>query len=135
MIPAMLGKNVQSWLTEGKLPKEIAKYGDTVEQIYVGASKLKERFGSETFKKLPAAALGMYTFCDRIGAGLQQLMAGARKFSLGSLTRDDLVALTRDGADVTGIPYVMDLDREEADRIIEGTRNGRSKEPVLERLK
>jgi len=125
MIPAMLGKNVAEWMATGKLPKEIAKYGDNVEQIYVGAAKLKERYGAETFRRIPVAALGMYTFCDRIGAGLQQLMAGARKFSLAHLTRGDLVSLTKECAEITGIPYVMDLDATEIDHIIDGTTNGR----------
>jgi hypothetical protein len=37
-------------------------------------------------------------------------MAGSRKFSMEFLSRDDLAALTRDAADVTGLPYVMDVD-------------------------
>jgi hypothetical protein len=45
-------------------------------------------------------------------------MAGARKFALQYMERDDLVALTPEAAAVSGIPYVMDLDREEADRIL-----------------
>lgn len=122
MIPAMVGKNVASWLANGKLPKEVAKYGDTIEQIFVGTTKLKEKYGDD-YKRIPAGAIGMYTFCDRIGAGLQQMMAGARKFTLPSVNRSDLIALTREAADVTGIPYVMDPD-EEAERIF-AHKNGR----------
>ncbi|MBI4318085.1 MAG: FMN-binding glutamate synthase family protein [Chloroflexi bacterium] len=117
MIPAMIGKNIGIWMKEGKLPKEVAKFGDTVDKIFVGAAKLKEKYG-EDYKRIPPAAIGMYTFCDRLGAGLQQLMAGARKFALRYIDRDDLVALTREAADVTGIPYVMDCDRIEIERIL-----------------
>jgi hypothetical protein len=65
----------------------------------------------------------MFTFCDRLKIGLQQLMAGARKFSLQYVDRHDLVSLTREATDVTGIPYVMESDIEEADRILFGTED------------
>ncbi|MBI2952713.1 MAG: FMN-binding glutamate synthase family protein [Chloroflexi bacterium] len=119
MIPAMIGKNIAHWMVEGKLPKDVAKYGSTVEQIFVGAAALREKYGKD-YERIPAAAIGMYTFCDRLGAGLQQLMAGARKFALKHLTRDDLISLTRECADVTGIPYVMESDTLEIDRILNG---------------
>ena len=45
-------------------------------------------------------------------------MAGARKFALNFVGRDDLIALTREAADVSGIPYVMDADMEEVERIL-----------------
>ena len=60
----------------------------------------------------------MYTYYDRLGTGLKQFMAGARKFALEYISRDDIVALTREAADVSGISYVMDADREEIDRIL-----------------
>jgi glutamate synthase domain-containing protein 2 len=117
MIPAMVGKNIGKWLEEGKLPRDIAKYGDDPIHIFAGAFKLKSEYGDE-FKDIPLGAIGMYTFCDRIGAGLQQLMAGARKFALKHISRDDIVALTKESAEVTGIPYVMESDREEIDKIL-----------------
>jgi hypothetical protein len=45
-------------------------------------------------------------------------MAGARKFAIKYIDRNDLVALTREAAEVSGIPYVMDSDREEIDKIL-----------------
>ena len=45
-------------------------------------------------------------------------MAGARKFSLKYIDRNDLVALTRDAAEVSGITYVMDSDAEEVEKIL-----------------
>lgn len=45
-------------------------------------------------------------------------MAGARKFSLNHITRDDLMALTREAAEISGIPYLMDADKQEVDRIL-----------------
>jgi len=55
---------------------------------------------------------------DRLRQGLQQLMAGARKFGLQYIERNDLVALTREAAGISGIPYVMESDQEEVARIL-----------------
>jgi hypothetical protein len=49
-------------------------------------------------------------------------MAGARKFSLNYISRDDLMALTREAADVSGIPYVMDADKQQVDSIFSSLR-------------
>ena len=117
MIPAMVGKNIQRWISEEKLPPEIKKYGDSAEKIFVSAATLKAKYG-KNYKKLPLGAIGMYTFTDRLKLGLQQLMAGARKFAIKYLDRSDLVSLTKEGTEVTGIPYVMESDMEEAERIL-----------------
>ncbi len=45
-------------------------------------------------------------------------MAGARKFAIKYIDRTDLVSLTKEASDVTGIPYVMESDMEEAERLI-----------------
>jgi len=123
MIPAMVGKNVGKWLEEGNLPKDIAKYGDSVEQIFEAAPELMGRYG-DRFAELPLGAVALYGYCDRISTGLRQLMAGARKFALRHLSRDDLIALTKEAAEITGIPYVMDADKEEAHRILDGLLAG-----------
>ncbi|MEW6585561.1 MAG: FMN-binding glutamate synthase family protein [Nitrospirota bacterium] len=117
MIPAFMGKNIQNWIAEDRVPADIKKFGDVPERIFITLETLKARFGRD-FKKLPLAAVAMYTFCDRLQAGLQQFMAGARKFALKYLDRSDLVSLTKEATEVTGIPYVMEADMEEAQRIL-----------------
>ncbi len=62
----------------------------------------------------------MYTFCQKIRVGLQQLMAGSRNFKISTISRSDLMALTEEAAKISGIPYVMEAYREEAERILEG---------------
>jgi hypothetical protein len=42
-------------------------------------------------------------------------MADSRHFKLATITRKDLMSLTEDCAKVTGIPYVMDSYRKEAE--------------------
>jgi glutamate synthase domain-containing protein 2 len=116
MTAAMVGK------THGKLMAEKMELeGEDVEEGYLRlfavGTQLKERFGKD-FAKLPPGAIGMYSYIDRLRQGLQQLMAGARKFALQHIDRDDLVALTREAADVSGIPYVMEHDLAEIDKIL-----------------
>ncbi|MCD6550629.1 glutamate synthase-related protein [Thermotoga sp.] len=119
MIPAMVGKNIGEWLKKGELPKTVSKYGTTVEEIFITYEELKNRFGAEEVKKLPLGAIGVYTFIQKFKTGLQQLMAGARKFRLSVLSRKDLIALTKDAAEISGIPYVMESYRDEAEKILE----------------
>jgi glutamate synthase domain-containing protein 2 len=113
---AMVGK------THGKLMAEKMELeGEDVEKGYMRlfavGTELKERFGKD-FAKLPAGAIGMYSYLERMKQGLQQLMAGARKFALKHIDRNDLMALTRDAAEVSGINYVMDADAKEVDEIL-----------------
>jgi hypothetical protein len=44
-------------------------------------------------------------------------MAGSRNFRL-PVSREDLMSLTPEAAQVSGIPYIMDAYREEAEKII-----------------
>jgi glutamate synthase domain-containing protein 2 len=117
MTAAMVGNTIGEMIKKEKVPADIAKYGNDIEHVFVLAAKLKEKYGKD-FPKIPSGALGMITYFDRLNAGLQQLMAGARKFALKHITRDDLCALTREATDVSGIPYVMEADQEEVARIL-----------------
>ncbi len=76
-------------------------------KLFAVGSSLKERFGKD-FAQLPPGSIGMYSFIDRLRQGLQQFMAGARKFALRHIDRNDLVSLTREASEISGIPYVMD---------------------------
>ena len=118
MIPGMVGKNIGEWLADGKLPKTVSSFGHTPEQIFVTYEELKKKYGAEV-KTLPMGAIGIYTFSQKIRAGLQQLMAGSRNFRLSTVGRADLMSLTDEAEQVSGIPHVMRAYREQADRILE----------------
>ena len=118
MIPGMVGKNIGKWLEEGNLPKTVSKFGDTVEEIFISYEELREKFDEE-IKDIPLGAIGIYTFCQKIKVGLQQLMAGSRNFRLSTISRKDLMALTEEAEKISGIPYVMSAYREEAEKILE----------------
>jgi glutamate synthase domain-containing protein 2 len=118
MIPGMVGKNLQQWLADGKLPKTVSKFGASPEEIYVCYQEVKSQFNGQA-QAIPLGAIGLYTFCQKIRTGLQQLMAGSRNFNLHTVGRSDLMALTEEAAKVSGIAYVMDAYRKEADAILD----------------
>ncbi len=120
MIPGMVGKNIGLWL-EGKsggLPKTVSKYGSTKDEIFVSYEELRDRYGVET-DDLPTGAIGIYTATEKLKVGLQQLMAGARKWRVDLITRNELASLTEEAEKITGIPYIMDAYREDALKIID----------------
>jgi glutamate synthase domain-containing protein 2 len=89
---------------KGQLPKHFeGLFGNSPEKFFVSTPDLKAMLG-ERFKEVPWGAVGLYTYMDRIKVGLQQLMAGARKWKLSLLDRSDLMALSERASKVTGIP-------------------------------
>ena len=95
-------------------------------------SELRRRLG-DRFTKLPTGAIGVYTYYQRLGQGLRQFMTGARKFALHYITRDDIACLTPEATRISGIEYVMDIDRKQADAILfsNGTSKAVSKQVAL----
>lgn len=114
---SFVGNNVAQALKEGKLPSTYKTYGENMEQIFITAAELKSRFGKD-FDRIPASAIGVYTYTERLKQGLKQFMCGARQFGLEYITRDDIAALTQDAKAVSGINYIMDVDKEEAEKIL-----------------
>ncbi len=45
-------------------------------------------------------------------------MAGSRKFSLKYISRDDIAALTHESAEISGIRYIMDVDKGRVEEIL-----------------
>ena len=113
---AMVGKTHGKLMAQ-KMEDEGEDPSEGYVRVFAVGAQLKERFGDD-FAKLPPGAIGMYSYIDRMKQGLQQFMAGARKFALQYIDRNDLVALTRDAAEVSGIDYVMDSDAEEVEKIL-----------------
>jgi glutamate synthase domain-containing protein 2 len=120
MIPGMVGKNIGRWLIgkDGGLPKSVSKFGSSKEEIFVCYQDLKAKYGKEV-ERFPLGAIGIYSFSEKIRVGLQQLMAGARKWRVDLISRKDLAALTEEAARVTGLPYNMDAYRKEALEVID----------------
>lgn len=119
MIPGMVGKNIGEWIKNNELPKTVSDFGKTEKEIFVSYEELADKYGKK-MKDIPLGAIGVYTFTQKIKVGLQQLMAGSRNFKIASISRKDLMALTEEAAKVSGISYVMDAYRKEAEAIFKG---------------
>jgi hypothetical protein len=73
---------------------------------------------TKRFADIPPGAFGVYTYFQRLGQGMRQLMTGNRKFALQYIERDDIAAIIREAAEVSGIPDVMDVDKDEVENIL-----------------
>jgi glutamate synthase domain-containing protein 2 len=120
MIPGMVGKNIAEWIKDGKLPNTVSQFGSTPEEIFVCYEQVKDIVGANEMKNIPLGAIGIFSYSDKIKVGLQQLMAGARCFSVPAISRNELMSLTDECAKVTGIPYLMDAYKKEALKVLNG---------------
>jgi glutamate synthase domain-containing protein 2 len=124
MIPGMVGKNIGQWIKNKQLPSTVSEFGSTEKEIFVCYEELADKYGKE-MKNIPLGAVGIYSFAQKIKVGLQQLMAGSRNFRVNAISRKDLISLTEDAAKISGIPYVMDAYRKEAEAILNGKATGK----------
>ena len=116
---AMVGKTIGKRIDEGQIPVYVERFGSSREEIFAASPELKKKYGKR-YQELPSGAMGVYSYFKRLSQGLRQLMAGNRKFSLGYIKRDDIASLTKDAADLSGIAYVLDVDKDEVAKILKG---------------
>jgi len=117
---AMVGKTIGRTIEEGQLPVYVERFGRSRDEIFVTSAELRQKLGDAAFEELPTGAIGLYTYYERLAQGLRQLMCGARKFSMEYITRDDLAAITPEAASVSGIQFMLEVDHEEVDTILNG---------------
>ncbi|MGB3221170.1 MAG: glutamate synthase-related protein [Desulforhopalus sp.] len=128
MIPGFLGANIEGVLHPDRrerlngnwasLPKSIADLGDSPEKIFASYFDVQEKVGKKEMENIPYGAIAMWTMADKLACGIQQLLAGARKFKIDQLSRDDLFAANRETAHETGITHIADANNESAMRIL-----------------
>ena len=128
MIPGFLGSNIEGVLRPenkskvygnwDKLPKTVTDIGSSAEEIFACYHDVEKMVGKDEMKNIPYGAIAFWTMADKIGCGLQQLMAGARKFSLNEMSRDDIISGNRETARETGIPYMTEVNNESALKIL-----------------
>jgi glutamate synthase domain-containing protein 2 len=114
---AMVGKTIGNRISDNQIPVYVERFGATRDEIFVTAPELRQRFGAR-FDDLPSGAIGVYTYFKRLSQGLRQMMAGERKFTLDYLTRDDIASLTKEAADISGISFITDVDKDEVQKIL-----------------
>lgn len=128
MIPGFLGSNIEGVLKPDrkekvfgnwdKLPKSVSNLGTKAEEIFASYFDVQKKVGKKEMKNIPYGAIAFWTMADKLACGLQQLMAGARKFSLSQIAREDLFSGNRETAIETGIPHVADVNDESAKKIL-----------------
>ena len=129
MISGFLGSNVQGVVDPDsclelhgnwdKLPNSVAQFGRVPEEIFAGYYDLQEKVGADEMKNIPYVAIALWTLADKLSAGLQQLLAGARKFSLAEISRNDLFSANRETEKETQIPFMTDVLDNAAKRILD----------------
>lgn len=117
MAAVMVGKTLGKAIDDGQSPVYLRRFGKTRESVFVTAEALKREYGKD-YEKIPTSAIGLYTYYERLAQGLRQFMAGSRKFALKFIDRSDIVALTRQAAEISGIAHVMEADSQEAATIL-----------------
>jgi len=129
MIPAYLGSNIEGVLNPsrkaavngnwdkmpGWLEKEI---GTTVEELFAGYYDVQKKVGPDEMKNIPYGALGVWTLADKLACGVQQLLAGARKFDVNEVGRSDIYAANEETSAITGIPHMMQVGDDVARKIM-----------------
>ncbi len=128
MIPGFLGTNIEGALYPDrreklfgnwdKLPATVSRYGQTPEEIFSCYSDVEKKVGKKEMKDIPLGAVGIWCLVDKLSAGLQQLMAGARKFSLDDISREDIASANRETERETKIPFITDMMDETAKKIL-----------------
>ncbi|MGV9198253.1 MAG: glutamate synthase-related protein [Promethearchaeia archaeon] len=92
----------------------------TLSEAFVEYDELTRKYDD----KIPPAAVAVYTyFASKLGIGIQQLLAGTRKFNLGLLDRKDIACISQRAVDVCntwnlGIQSQESLDMEQVKKEI-----------------
>lgn len=128
MIPGFVGTNIQGALHPEKrgdlnghwaeLPKTVKAVGNSAKEIFASYFDVEKMVGKDEMKNIPYGAIAFYTLADKLSCGLQQLLAGARKFSMNQITRNDIFSGNRETARETGIAHVSDVNDESARKIL-----------------
>ncbi|MCX5710403.1 MAG: glutamate synthase-related protein [Candidatus Omnitrophica bacterium] len=128
MIPGFLGSNIEGALNPevkakvsgswDKLAPVVAEFGTTPDEIFAGYYDVQKKVGKDEMKNIPFGAVAVWTLSDKLAAGVQQLMAGARRFSLKAITRSDIFSANRETEKETGITYITEWADDKAKKIL-----------------
>ena len=139
MIPGFLGSNIEGVLrgpereviVDGslvskdtvhgnwdKLATAVTEIGSSPDEIFAGYYEVQKKVGREEMKNIPYGAIAIWTLADKLAAGLQQLLAGARKFHVKQISRADVFACNRETETETGIPFITDVGDANAKKIL-----------------
>ena len=112
------GKEHRQLAGERGAAASVSKYDSRAEWIFVSYDEFHAQHGND-MKEIPWGAVTLYTYCQKFNPGMQYLMAGSRNFRLSTVSRKHLMALNEEMARVSGIDYVMNACRDEAEAILD----------------
>jgi hypothetical protein len=101
-----------------KLPPSVTEYGKYPEEILSEWETVKSKVGADEMKNIPFGAVAMCGYADKLAGGFQQFLAGARKFNIDQISRDDLIAANNETAKVSNIPFMTDALNDKALEIL-----------------
>ena len=99
MTAAITGKNIGERIKAGNVPKNLKKYGTTVNEIYYDLADLRSIYGKKA-DEFSLGAVGVFSYLNKIAFGLKHFAALNRKFDVSYLNRSDLIPLTQDAKDL-----------------------------------
>ena len=75
-----------------------------------GGDAVKNKVGANEMDNIPFGAIAMYNYADKLGCGLQQFMAGARRFKLSEIVRDIVDVSMIDGRTIDLVSRHVDIN-------------------------
>lgn len=105
MAAAMSAKKVGELIAEGNVPKEYAKFGSTVPEIFADLRELRSVYGDEA-DSFPTGAIGVFSYLNKMHLGMRQFLALNRKFDVAYTDRSDLIPLTYEALDLLNGTYL-----------------------------
>lgn len=99
MAAAMSGKRTGDKILSGETPKNLLKYGNSIENIFLDLPDLRSLYGREA-NDFSTGAIGVFSYLNKIAFGLKHFAALNRKFNINLLDQSDLIPLTRDAKEL-----------------------------------
>ncbi len=99
MTAAMTGKRIGELIKQGDIPKNIRKFGSTVEELYGDLPDLRAVYGKQA-DNFSLGAVGVFSYLNKIAFGLKHFAALNRKFDISYLNKSDLIPLTSAAKDL-----------------------------------
>jgi hypothetical protein len=96
----------------------VSEIGTSPEEIFAGYYEVQKKVGKNEMKNVPYGAIAIWTLADKLAAGLQQLLAGARKFDVSEISRTDVFSCNRETEKETGIPFITEVEDDKAKTIL-----------------
>ncbi len=145
MIPAFLGSNIEGALNPERksilngnwdsLPATVSSIGAKAEEIFAGYYEVQKIVGKDEMKNIPYGAIAAWTLADKLAAGLQQMLAGVRKFNVNAITRQEIFSGNRETEAETGIPFMTDINDDKAKKILNSKAKAAAKPKVKNQAK